>query len=268
MENLFTVQFSCLADWNKAMTMAPWLFRYQVVILEEYDGFEDPRSVVLNQIALWERVLRLLDNLLHDVVIRGMCRPMGKILALQIKLLAGYVGEFVRVRVKIDVTKKLFQFVSITRATKQVWYQVQYDKLPTFCGNCGMLGHWHEECGTGEHDESKLEWGDFILADGGTGRGRGCGDRVAGASRAPARGRGRGGGGRSMGKGGEFHMHTTWHHNQVQRNADGTAMAKESTDEEMTDKDPLSRKRLNFEIAPAGSSALVEPSGRVAAIVG
>lgn len=90
-ENLFDVQFGCLAGWNKAMTMAPWLFRYQVVILEEYDGFEDPRSVVLNQIAVWASVLRLPDNLLHDVVIRGMCRPMGKILALQIKLLAGYV---------------------------------------------------------------------------------------------------------------------------------------------------------------------------------
>jgi hypothetical protein len=54
-----------------------------------------------------------------------------------------------------------------------------------FCGHCGMIGHWFEECGTGKHDGSKLEWGDFILADGGRGRGHGRG-----------LGRGRGSGGR------------------------------------------------------------------------
>lgn len=32
-DNLFMVQFDCLGDWNKAMK----LFRYQGVILEEYD---------------------------------------------------------------------------------------------------------------------------------------------------------------------------------------------------------------------------------------
>ncbi len=26
------------------------------------------------------------------------------------------------------------------------------------------LGHWHEECGTGEHDVAKLGWGPFLIA--------------------------------------------------------------------------------------------------------
>lgn len=37
--NLYTVQFNCLGDWNTAMAMGPWLFRNQVVIIKEYDGF-------------------------------------------------------------------------------------------------------------------------------------------------------------------------------------------------------------------------------------
>lgn len=44
----------------------------------------------------------------------------------------------------------------------------------------------------GEHDEFKLDWGDFILADGGTGRGRGRGGRTSFDGRAPPMGRGRG----------------------------------------------------------------------------
>lgn len=117
-DNLFTVQFGCLGDWNKAMNLGPWLFRYQGVILEEYDGFEDPGSIEQNKLAVWARVLRLPDNYLHEVVIKGMCRPMGEITEVQIKLPARYIGELVRVRVKIYVRKKLVRFVSITKDLK------------------------------------------------------------------------------------------------------------------------------------------------------
>lgn len=140
-ENLFTVQFRCLGDWNKDMNLGSWLFRYQGVIMGEYDGYENPRSVVLNKLAVWARVLRLPDNYLHEPIIKGMCRPMGEIKEVQIKLPVGFVGEFVRVRAKIDVLKKLTRFVSVTKEKKKVWYQVQYEKLPTFCGHCGLLGH-------------------------------------------------------------------------------------------------------------------------------
>ncbi|KAM0906228.1 hypothetical protein ACQ4PT_016910 [Festuca glaucescens] len=193
-DNLFTIQFGCLGDWNKAMKMGPWLFRNNyALILEEYDGFMKLRSVVLDKIVVWVRVLKLPDNYLVEHVIKGICRPMGEIKEFQTKLPAGFAGEFVRVRVKLDVSKKLHRFVSITKEKEREWYQVKYEKLPVFCGACGLLGHWHEECSTREHDESKLEWGDFILADGGRvcGRGRGSG-RGPGAGRGTLMGRQRG----------------------------------------------------------------------------
>uniref|UniRef100_A0ACD5WYL8 Uncharacterized protein n=1 Tax=Avena sativa TaxID=4498 RepID=A0ACD5WYL8_AVESA len=36
-DNLFTVQFGCLADWNSAMANGPWLFRNHALIIQEYD---------------------------------------------------------------------------------------------------------------------------------------------------------------------------------------------------------------------------------------
>ncbi|KAE8789005.1 putative disease resistance protein RGA3 [Hordeum vulgare] len=44
------------------------------------------------------------------------------------------------------------------------YYQVKFEKLPVFCYMCGLLGHWHEECGSGEHESKDMEWGPFILA--------------------------------------------------------------------------------------------------------
>jgi hypothetical protein len=193
-DNLFTVQFGCLADWEKAMNMGPWLFRNNyALIMEEYDGFKNPRSIVLDKVAVWVRVMQLPDNYLKEPIIRGMCRQIGEITEVQVKLPAGYIGEFVHIRVKINVANKLFRFVSMTKDKKRDWYQLKYEKLPVFCGACGLLGHWYQECGTGEHEEGKLEWGDFILADAGRGRGRGwTGGRGSSAGRVPGMGRGRG----------------------------------------------------------------------------
>jgi hypothetical protein len=42
-DNLFSVQFGCLADWDKAMNMGTWLFRNNyALMMEEYDGFQKP----------------------------------------------------------------------------------------------------------------------------------------------------------------------------------------------------------------------------------
>ena len=146
------------------MNMGPWLFRDQGALMAEYDGFTNPRSVVLDKIVVWARILKLPDNYLLPATIKGMCRKMGKILDVQTTLLAGFAGEFVRVRVELNVTKKLIRFVGITKKEETEYYQVQYEKLPIFCGNCGILGHWYQECGTGEHDLTKLEWGDLVAA--------------------------------------------------------------------------------------------------------
>jgi hypothetical protein len=75
--------------------------------MEEYDGFQNRRTIVLNKIVVWVRVLQLPDNYLKEPVIRGMCRPVGEVREVQITLPAGFIGEFARVRIKIDVAKKL-----------------------------------------------------------------------------------------------------------------------------------------------------------------
>ncbi|KAK1669648.1 hypothetical protein QYE76_057807 [Lolium multiflorum] len=72
-DNLFSVQFGCLADWDKAMNMGPCLFRNNYdLMMEEYDGFQNHRTIVLDKIVVWERVLQLLDKYLKEPVIRGI----------------------------------------------------------------------------------------------------------------------------------------------------------------------------------------------------
>ena len=50
---------------------------------------------------------------------------------------AGLVGEFC-LRVKMNVNKIITRFVYITNGGEE-WYQVKYEKLPIFYGNCELM---------------------------------------------------------------------------------------------------------------------------------
>jgi hypothetical protein len=94
---------------------------------------------------------------------------------------------------------------------------VKYEKLPIFCNFCGLIGHCYDECGTGEHDVSKFEWGDFILADEWRNRvgARGSTMDRGSSGGGPARGGGLSGRGFGRGNGmpGEFNSAGSWRFN-------------------------------------------------------
>lgn len=65
---------------------------------------------------------------------------------------------YLRARVFLPLEKPLVRVVSITlKETNK--HLVQYEKLPTFCFVCGMMGHDATECGDGVHEASKYGWG-------------------------------------------------------------------------------------------------------------
>ena len=173
----------------------PWLFRDQAVILEEYDGFKNPESFRLDKLAVWAQIHGLPDKFLIEPAVKGLATRIGEVQEVQLKLPAGFFGEFVKVRVKVDINAKIKRFVTWKKGEERVRYRDKYEKPPVLCFNCGEFEHWHEECGDGEHDESKFEWGEFLYADTTrfrpVGRGNFTPQRGRGGARSGGRGRGR-----------------------------------------------------------------------------
>jgi hypothetical protein len=63
-------------------------------------------------------------------------------------------GNFVRVKVRLDVRKPLKSVVSMSRGGKRELFLVRYEKLPNWCQVCGHLGHEYKEHGDGIHPPS------------------------------------------------------------------------------------------------------------------
>lgn len=250
----------------------PWLFRQNAVTIEEYDGLVPPDSVDLNFLAVWVQVHKLPDGYRGESLVKNLVeRKVGS--EAQVDKTPHGLGDFIRVRVKLDLHKPLAIFVTISRAGQREFFKIQFEKIPRFCGACGMVGHIHLECGTREHDESKLKWGDFLKDERETWYGR-----VAyGGSRGRVRGRSMNGHGRFDGEGRAMESYEpfasgrgrgtgppiSWRHNAIPQARDSeidenlkntTTSPVKIPEVVMTDEDisdPGAKRRLNMSLDTA-----------------
>jgi hypothetical protein len=170
-ENLVSIQCSCLGDWMKVEQGGPWLFRQNEASIEAYDGLDPFDSIDLNYIIVWIQIHKLPIGYRKLSLVRNLVeKKIAK--CISVKFDVRGMGNFIRARVRLDVRRPLARVVTMSREKQREFYVVLYEKIPKFCGVCGLLGHTHTECGTGEHDENTLKWGDFIKADFETWHGR------------------------------------------------------------------------------------------------
>ena len=79
-------------------------------------------------------------------------------------------GDFVRVRVKIDVSKPLSRGRRIVLDEDiETWVAFKYEKLTNFCYWCGMVSHEEKECekwlaGKGSNPHKQQEYGAWLRA--------------------------------------------------------------------------------------------------------
>jgi hypothetical protein len=164
-ENLFIFQLHCLGDWKKVVHQGPWTFRGCGVLIEDYDGLTDPENVVFNGMYVWAQIHGIPELYRKTVVVDDLARRIGKTKEVQMAPKLFYEGNYVRIRVMIDISKPLMRFVSLSvvgEGRKRL--AVKYEKIPFFCKRCGLLGHDHEECGDGVWEEKDMQYGIWMLA--------------------------------------------------------------------------------------------------------
>ena len=55
-ENLYIFQMFFLGDWKKVVHGGPWLFRGMGMLIEDYDGKQEPSSFVFDGLYVWAQI--------------------------------------------------------------------------------------------------------------------------------------------------------------------------------------------------------------------
>ncbi|KAM0860821.1 hypothetical protein ACQ4PT_046297 [Festuca glaucescens] len=163
-ENLFIFQMHCLGDWKKVVQQGPWTFRGWGVLIEDYDGLIDPEKFTFGGMYAWAQIHGIPELYQKEVVVDDLARRVGKTKEVQMAPKLFYEGNYVRIRVIIDVSKPLMPFVSLSitgEGRKRL--AVKYEKISYFCKSYGLLGHDHEECGDGVWEEKDMQYEEEIV---------------------------------------------------------------------------------------------------------
>jgi hypothetical protein len=145
--NLFIVDCENWWDKDRILEGRPWTFDGDLFSLVDYDGLTQMEELEFEKAAFWLRMYRL------------PLACMGREVGVQVGSTVGEVedvyvlddgvgwGEYLRVKIRIDLTKPLARGRIIQVQDQKIWVAFQYEKIPHFCFTCGTVVHSSQKCG-------------------------------------------------------------------------------------------------------------------------
>lgn len=118
-DNVFIFQIFCLGYRKKVVHRGPYIFKGLVVMIEDYDGVIDPSKVVFDGLYLWAKIHNIPERYRHDAVVDDLAKRIGRVREVQMSSNLLYEGNYVRVRVRVQVKKGLARFVSLNDIAKE-----------------------------------------------------------------------------------------------------------------------------------------------------
>ncbi|KAM0926966.1 hypothetical protein ACQ4PT_003110 [Festuca glaucescens] len=108
-ENLFIFQMHCLGDWKKVVHQGPWIFRGFGLLVEYYDGLSAPENFVFNGMYVWAQIHSIPELYRKSDIVDDLARKIGKVKEVQLAPKLFFEGNYVRVRVRINIEKALMR---------------------------------------------------------------------------------------------------------------------------------------------------------------
>ncbi|KAL5774833.1 hypothetical protein ACOSP7_012390 [Xanthoceras sorbifolium] len=134
-----------------------WSFDKNLLVLKEAVGIRRVADVNFTLAHFWVQI--------YNLPLASMNKKMGE-------FLGGLIGEFLRVRVLIDVLKPLKRGLRFMFGDngEECSVLLRYERLPNFCYFCGKMGHLLRECRDNEKEVvegAALKYGVWLRAPSG-----------------------------------------------------------------------------------------------------
>jgi hypothetical protein len=129
------------------------------VLFTEFIPSQRPSEYSFEKLDVWVRILNLPFTMMNNQRGKELAGRIGKVGKMDVDDTGRAWGEYLRFRASIKVSEPLMRCVSVFSQKRQAvdHFTVMYERLPTFCFSCGLLGHSSTLCPTpGERDADGL----------------------------------------------------------------------------------------------------------------
>ncbi|KAI9083192.1 hypothetical protein K1719_034925 [Acacia pycnantha] len=146
--NAFMFKFAKVGEFDRILRGRPWTINGCLLNLLERSKFKAYEEFDFSQGPIWIQ--------LHNIPMEAMCLEnavtiggyVGDVVLAENPFYNGrYLRSFLRVRVVLDLRKPLACGFWMPRPDgRKVWISIRYEKLQSFCYNCGRIGHDNKSC--------------------------------------------------------------------------------------------------------------------------
>ncbi|KAM0872367.1 hypothetical protein ACQ4PT_038765 [Festuca glaucescens] len=148
--NTFMAEFATKADKARVTEGHPWTVGNHAVLLNDFDPSLKPSDVRYEKLGIWIHILNLPFSLMNDHRGKDLAGRVGKVEKMDVDEKGKAWGEFLRFRATVNITEPFMRCFSVYSQKRQAteFFSVMYERLPTFCLSCGLLGHSSTGCPT------------------------------------------------------------------------------------------------------------------------
>jgi hypothetical protein len=145
-ENLFLMEFQYECDRIRVLEGRPWSFEKSLFVVEEFDGLSTPSEISFDKVAFWVRISNLPLVCMNMEIGKQIGAAIGEVEMIDTDEEGVGWGEFLRARIKLDITKPLLRGRRMKLGGNSIWARFQYEQLPYFCFECGVIKHGKGGC--------------------------------------------------------------------------------------------------------------------------
>lgn len=118
-----------------------------VDFLERMKEGDNPRTMPINTLDLWVQLHGMHAGFMAQRVVKDVGNYIGKFIESDTNNFVGVWREYLRVRVKIDLTVPLKRRMKLRKSQSECcWANFRNEGVPTFWFICGMIGHGEKFC--------------------------------------------------------------------------------------------------------------------------
>lgn len=145
--NLYLFRFFHELDVQRVLDDGPWTFNNQALMVKRLEEGEQLSDIALNELYMWVQIYDLSVGFNSEFILKCIGNYIGRFLKADTKNFQSIWRQFMRIKVALNVHKPLKGQMRIKKQGGEwVWVKFKYERLPSFCFYCGIIGHSEKFC--------------------------------------------------------------------------------------------------------------------------